>query len=203
MEKLFEIIFQQDIPWYVVLIILPIITIVMKAFNHFQYFHHYWVMKERNKVDDLLEKQKVVSSVELRSLVQDTVDKYVFYKCTGISANKHLRKAIIDSNLKYQIDLFHFKRAIRFINLNDNKIEIKISTLDKVEKYFNIIFAILLSGYAVYIGYSLFKFSNDLNAGQVIVLLFITIVLVLFGIYMLTQNFPFRSAMMLKQKLSK
>lgn len=202
MEKIYNLINEQHFSWYIVLTIFIVIFIIKQVIHSFEYLHNYWIMREQHKINDLLEKQGAVSNSELRGLVQETIDEYTFRKCTGISVNQFIRKEIINLHLEYKIDFFHFKKAIRFIEINNDKLQINISILDKISKYFNITFSTILFLCSVYILYLLLKFINEFSVGQIFVFLLIIIGLSLFGIYVLTQNFPLRSAYLIKQKIN-
>lgn len=203
MDKIFELVFQQNLPWGVILLIFLVIFGIKKSLHHLEYIHSYLVMRERNKIDDLLNKQHLVSSSELRHLIQDSVDEYVFRQCSGISTSPKIRKEIIRIHIEHDIELFHLKRAIRFIKLNNEKIDIKISIWNKIEKLFNISFAVILFLSSIYLTYMTLHFINELNWTQISLLLFIIFSSILFGTYVLTQNNPLYSAHLLKQKLNK
>lgn len=203
MDKIFELVFQQNLPWGVTLLIFLIIFGIKELLHHLEYIHSYLVMRERNKIDDLLNKRHLVSNSELRYLIQESVDEYVFRQCSGISTSSKIRKEIIRIHIEHDIELFHLKRAIRFIKLNNEKIDIEISIWDKIERFFNISFAAILFLSSIYLTYMALHFINELNWKQISIVLFMIFSFILFGSYVLIQNRPLYSATLLKQKLNK
>ncbi|MBF0784801.1 hypothetical protein E4T80_04805 [Muribacter muris] len=182
-------------------IIAIIIFIIIQFFQKFEYIHRHYANREYTKINNLLNIKENLSNIYLKELTQEVIDEYVFRVCTTISANKKLREIILVKHKENDIELFHFKRASRFFKLTDEGLKIEISKLDIFGKYFNYAFSIVLFLLVLYI-LILISLSENITLQKYLISLFLSCSFSIGALYILTQNFPLKSAIYLKEKLN-
>lgn len=186
--------------------ILPVLVIVAVAlvFNY-------------KKIVEFLEERKKARLVKLsealkceyvsgltRSHLEEELVTEQFKVITGISLEKEFREAVIQThrNTRGELNFIHFKRALPHTFYKDSKLEVKISSFEKVSYWFNLIFGFVLAFLGLILMW-LPSQSKEINIIQLLSVLGMGVFFIATALFMLSQTFSVISARKVSKALDK
>lgn len=186
----------------VIIFLITILTISLakQILGNISYFHQYFSNRENNNIKELIQLREETKDGNIKNLINDKIDEYIFRKCTGIAKKKKTINFIFSLSKKLDIELHHFEKSTRFYKLKNGKFELKITQWDKIGKYIDYTAITTLFLLTVFI-ILLNLIYEHITFPQRIVTFILAILLMLFSIYIFHQGKPLKSAMLIKNKL--
>lgn len=146
---------------------------------------------------ELLKEAVSVDSINgnLKVHFEDEIENEYFRLVHKVKMEKVVRDACIDwyARLNRELSISHFIRARSHLEIKDGKLEVKISTFDRIGYWYNMIAGILL----LLIGFPFLAMTNAIQSQSIvgiIVVIGVSLFLIVFGLFLLSQTFSVVSA---------
>ncbi|XOB91768.1 hypothetical protein ACMC9M_15815 [Pseudomonadota bacterium 24LQ007] len=153
---------------------------------------------------ELLKEAVAIGSINenLKSHFEDEIEGEYFRLAHKVKMDKVIRDACIDwyAKLNRELSLSHFIRARPHLEVCDGELNVKISTFDKIGFWYNLIAGITL----LLSGFMFLAMTNAINSQTilgVLVLVAMSLFLIVFGFFLLSQTFSVTSAKKVQQAL--
>ena len=188
-DKAFELISQGEYAAFSFAIVLGIL------FNLKNILSFADIYKKRRI--ELLREAISIDSINgnLKVHFEDEIESEYFRLVHKVKMEKVIRDACIDwyVRLNRELSLSHFMRARGHLEIKGGKLEVKISTFDKIGYWYNMIAGIVL----LLIGFPFLAMTNAIKSQTIVgffALIGVSLFLIVFGLFLLSQTFSVVSA---------